>query len=346
MTVRVSVVGGAGYVGGELTRLLLGHPEVELVQVTSESHPGRPLASVHPNLRHFKERRFVRPSDLAGCDALLVADRSSPGAPGLVDLQQVAPLIIDCGPRLRLRDPDAFRTWYGAEPEPTALLTAAVYGLPELTRADLSGTRLVAGAGCSAVAAILALLPLARAGWRLTAPACVEARFGSSAAGSVPSPASNHPERSGAVRDFAPTEHRHVAEVAQALSWPEAELSYSGVAVEMVRGISVSVRCFLAQPLSERDLWDAWRESYDAEPFVRIVSQRGGLHRYPDPRWLAGTNFCDLGFALDRSRRRLTLLAALDNLGKGAAGNAIQALNCALGLDERLGLGFPGLHPI
>ena len=116
--------------------------------------------------------------------------------------------------------------------------------------------------------------------------------------------------------------------------------------MEMVRGISVSVRCFLQQAVTEGELWDAFRATYQAEPFVRIVAQRAGLHRYPDPRWLAGTNLCDVGFAVDPSGKRLTLMAALDNLGKGAAGNAIQTLNCMLGLEEGAGLGFMGLHPL
>jgi N-acetyl-gamma-glutamyl-phosphate/LysW-gamma-L-alpha-aminoadipyl-6-phosphate reductase len=343
---KVSVVGGAGYVGGELARLVLGHPQLELAQVTSRSHRGRPVASVHPNLRQFTDLRFSDPSELLPSEALMAAGHQPGHGSSLADLRRLAPLVIDCGPRLRLRDGEVFREWYRAEPEPPEVLQSAVYGLPELSRAALPGATLISGVGCSAAATILALLPLAQAGWRLTAPAVIEARFGSSAAGARPDPSTHHPERAGAVRVFAPEGHRHAAEVAQALSWPPEQLSYSGVAVEMVRGISVSVRCFLAEPLSRRALWEAFRTTYAEEPFVRVVAQRSGLHRLPDPRWLAGTNLCDVGFALDRSGQRLSLFAALDNLGKGAAGNAIQALNCALGMEERLGLAFTGLHPL
>ncbi|HVC22445.1 MAG TPA: N-acetyl-gamma-glutamyl-phosphate reductase [Candidatus Dormibacteraeota bacterium] len=346
MTLRVSVVAGAGYVGGELVRLLLGHPEVVLGQITSDSHPGRVIATVHPNLRHFPALRFAKPADLDICDVLIVADREPSLGRTLAELRQLAPLVIDCGPRLRFRDADTFRTWYGGAPESADALATAVYGLPELHRSQLRGATLVSGAGCSAVASILSLLPLVRAGWPVLGPAVIEARFGSSAAGSRPEAASHHPERSGAVRVFAPAEHRHSAEVVQALGWPAEAVSYSAVAIEMVRGISVSTHCLLERPLSDRDLWAAFRDVYRREPFLRIASQRSGLHRFPDPRWTLGTNFCDVGFALDRSGRRLTLMAALDNLGKGAAGNVIQAMNCALGMDESLGLGFPGLHPI
>ncbi len=343
---RVSVVGGAGYVGGELVRLLLGHPGVTLAQVSSASHAGRPLFGVHPNLRGFTDRRFAAPGDLEPCDAVIVAHGGDGGGPPLAALRRLAPRLIDCGPRLRLRDPAVFRAIYGSEPEPADLLAEAVYGLPELTRSALAGATLVSGPGCSAVATTLALLPLARAAWPLAAPAVVEARFGSSAAGARPSASAHHPERAGAVRVFAAEGHRHGAEVAQALGWPLDRLSYAGVAVEMVRGIAVSVRCFLQEPVTEGQLWSAFRQAYDGEPFVRIVAQRQGLHRLPDPRWLAGTNLCDVGFALDPSGRRLTLLAALDNLGKGGAGAAVQALNCMEGMPETAGLTFPGLHPL
>lgn len=343
---RVSVVGGAGYVGGELVRLLLGHPGVDLGQVTSSSHRGRPLVSAHPNLRGFTELRFADPAQLEPCDAVISSGAGSAADPSVAQLRGLAPLVVDCGPRLRLRDSAVFRRWYRADPEPEWLLAEAVYGLPEINRTKLRHATLASGVGCSAAATILALLPLARAGWALATPAFVEARFGSSAAGSRPGPGGHHPERSGAVRIFAPEGHRHQAEVGQALGWDPGMLSYSGVAVEMVRGISVSVRCFLQQAVTEGELWDAFRATYQAEPFVRIVAQRAGLHRYPDPRWLAGTNLCDVGFAVDPSGKRLTLMAALDNLGKGAAGNAIQTLNCMLGLEEGAGLGFMGLHPL
>ncbi|MGA9776094.1 MAG: N-acetyl-gamma-glutamyl-phosphate reductase, partial [Candidatus Dormiibacterota bacterium] len=245
-----------------------------------------------------------------------------------------------------LKDPGLFRDWYGRDPVQPGLLPEAVYGLPEVSRDRLAGATLASGAGCSAVATILALLPVNRSGWALAHPTCVEARFGSSAGGARPTAASHHPERSGAVRVFAPEGHRHQAEVAQALGWAPENLSYSGVALEMVRGISVSVRCFLSEPVTDRQVWAAFRSTFEHQPFVRIVTQRTGLHRQPDPRWVVGTNFCDVGFALDRSGRRLTVLAALDNLGKGGAGNALQTLNLMLGLDECSGLRFPGLHPL
>ena len=341
---RVTLVGGGGYIGGELLRLLVGHPQLTLAQVSSQTHRGRPVTVAHPNLRGFVESRFVAPEELEPCDAVVVAGGAADQT--LEQARRLAPVVVDCGPDLRLRDPGHFRYWYGRDPGHPGLLSQAVYGLPEVSRDRLVGATLASGAGCSAVASILALLPVARSGWALTHPTCVEARFGSSAGGARPTAASHHPERAGAVRVFAPEGHRHQAEVAQALGWEAGDLSYSGVALEMVRGISVSARCFLAEPLTERQVWAAFRSTFEGQPFVRIVAQRQGLHRQPDPRWVVGTNFCDVGFALDRSGRRLTVLAALDNLGKGGAGNALQTLNLMLGLDECSGLRFPGLHPL
>lgn len=341
---RVSVVGGAGYIAGDLIRVLLGHPELTLGQVASRSQAGRWIGARHPNLRGFAEQQFVAPEALDPCDALVVAGDDQGCT--LEELRRLAPVMVDCGSRLRLRDPELFEAWYPGRTRSEALAQEAVYGLPEINRASLGGARVASGAGCSAVATILALLPVARAGWSLVGPACVEARFGSSAGGARPGPSSHHPERAGAVRLFAPEGHRHQAEVAEALGWDQSALSYSGLALEMVRGISVSVRCFLQEPLSEREVWEVVRGTYRGEPFVRVVAQRSGLHRFPDPRWLAGTNLCDVGFHLDRTGRRLVVMAALDNLGKGGAGNAIQSLNLMLGLDERSGLTFPGLHPL
>ncbi|MGH7609115.1 MAG: N-acetyl-gamma-glutamyl-phosphate reductase [Candidatus Dormibacteria bacterium] len=343
--IRVSVVGGSGYLGGELIRLLLGHPRLEITQVASRSQAGRPLDATNPNLRGFTDLRFVSPERLGPSDALICA-AEDPQGPNLGALRRLAPVVVDCSPRLRLRDPDRYRHWYRGPAPRAETLGEAVYGLPELDRERLRQARLASGVGCSAAATILALLPVFRAGWELDHPTCIEARFGSSAAGARPRSSSHHPERARAVRCFAPNGHRHQAEVEQALGWTPEQLSYAGVAVEMVRGISVSARCFLRRPVTRRTVLEAFLACYRHEPFVRLVAPGTGLHRHPDPRWLSGTNLCDVGFALDGSGRRLTVLAALDNLGKGGAGNAIQVLNCMLGLEEGSGLAFMGLHPL
>ena len=172
----------------------------------------------------------------------------------------------------------------------------------------------------------------------------VDLKVGSSEGGASGGASTHHPERAGVVRSFAPTGHRHQAEVHQELG--ELELYFSATAIEMVRGVLCTAHVFLRDELDERDVWRLYRESYAAEPFVRLVAERQGLYRYPEPKILAGSNYCDVGFARETGTNRLVVVSALDNLMKGAAGSAVQTMNLMCGLDEGAGLDFPGLHPI
>jgi N-acetyl-gamma-glutamyl-phosphate/LysW-gamma-L-alpha-aminoadipyl-6-phosphate reductase len=216
-----------------------------------------------------------------------------------------------------------------------------------LHRDTIATATLVTGAGCLATTAILGLYPLARAGLLTpTMPMVIEAKVGSSAAGNTPGLASHHPERQGAVRSFEPTGHRHTAEIIQELSGAgPLTVHFSATAVEMVRGVLVTAHVFPPQPVTEKEVWGIYREAYKSEPFLRIVKERHGVYRYPEPKILAGSNLCDVGFEVDPQSGRLVVLSALDNLVKGGAGNGVQAMNCMLGLEETTGLQFPGLHP-
>jgi N-acetyl-gamma-glutamyl-phosphate/LysW-gamma-L-alpha-aminoadipyl-6-phosphate reductase len=175
-----------------------------------------------------------------------------------------------------------------------------------------------------------------------------EVKVGSSEAGATPGDATHHPERAGVMRSFAPTGHRHTAEVQQALRHigVEMDVHLSATAVDNVRGVLATAHGFVRPGVAERDLWKAYRDAYGKEPFVRLVKERTGLYRYPEPKILSGTNFADVGFELDQPTGRVVALCALDNLMKGAAGTALQCANLMCGWDETLGLEFPGLHPI
>jgi N-acetyl-gamma-glutamyl-phosphate/LysW-gamma-L-alpha-aminoadipyl-6-phosphate reductase len=345
MTARVSIVGASGYVGGELLRLLLFHPEVELAQATSGRNAGRYLHQVHPNLRGRSTLQFSHPDRLGPCDLLFLALPHGEAARGIGRYAGLAGRIIDCSADFRLADPDAYARWYGeAHPAPE-WLGRFVYGLPEVSREALRGARYASGVGCNATATSLALLPLVQAGLvDVTRPVIAEVKVGSSEGGAGASESSHHPERAGAVRSFAPVGHRHTAEVAQVTGLSDLHLSITSV--ELVRGALATAHVFTPRSVGEKELWQAYRAFARERPFVRVVKERQGIYRFPEPKILAGSNYADVGFALDEATGRIVSICAIDNLMKGAAGSAVQCMNLMCGFDEATGLAFPGLHPV
>ena len=341
---RVAIVGAAGYTGGELLRILLDHPEVSEIQAGSESQAGKFVWSAHPNLRKRTDLAFVGYGDLRPADVLFLALPHGEAMERLDDFRALAPLRIDLSADHRLRDPKGYETWYGHPHPHPERLAQFVYGIPELHRERIRGACDLSGAGCNATAVILGVLPLARAGViDRSRPIVAEAKVGSSEGGREASEATHHPERSGAVRSFAPVGHRHTAEMEQELGHPRVD--FSATSIEMVRGVLATAHVPLAQDLDEKRVWKIYRDAYGPEPFVRIVKEKAGVYRFPEPKILAGSNYCDVGFALDPRGGRVVVVSAIDNLVKGAAGNCVQAMNVALGLPETAGLAFPGLHP-
>jgi LysW-gamma-L-alpha-aminoadipyl-6-phosphate/LysW-L-glutamyl-5-phosphate reductase len=340
---KAAVVGGSGYVGGELLRLLLGHPEVELAQVTSESMAGRPVGRAHPNLRRVTELSFVPRKALRPADVTFVASPHGESREFVPDLLAAGGVVIDLSADFRLKDPAAYPQYYGGPHPHPELLERSVLGLPEVHREKLRTADLVAVPGCISTAAILALRPLKVAALLDDRPVVVDAKSGSSASGRDAGPAGQHSERSGVMRAYAPSGHRHTAEIEQETG---AAVALTCHAVEAVRGVLATVHGFTSRDPDTKELWRAYRAAYGSEPFVRIVHESDGTHREPEPKILAGTNFCDVGFATDPHAHRVVALGALDNLGKGAAGNAVQCLNVRMGFPEATGLGFLGLHPV
>ena len=342
---RASIIGGSGYAGGELARILLSHPQVELAQVTSESHVGEYLYNVHPNLRGRTKIQFTTPDQVAPCDVLFLALPHGKAQKKIDAFAALAPRIVDLSADFRLHDLAAYARWYGEEHRAPQWVSKFVYGLPELHRDEMRDAKYISGVGCNATASILALLPLVRANLLdTTKPIIVDIKVGSSEGGNSPSLASHHPERSGSVRSFAPVGHRHTGEVEQELGLTNVHLSITSI--EMVRGVLATAHGFLKSGTTEKDLWRAYRGAYKDEPFVRIVKDKTGIYRYPEPKILAGSNYADVGFEYDEPTCRAVSLCAIDNLMKGAAGSAVQAMNLMCGFDERTGLEFAGLHPI
>jgi len=342
---RISIIGASGYTGGELLRILLNHPQVEIIQATSRSHLGEYVYQMHPNLRKRTMLKFSDPEDVQPVDILFLALPHGQAQHKIESYAGLAPKIIDLSADFRLRDPAVYRTWYGEAHAAPHWLAKFVYGLPELHREEIIHASYISGVGCNATASNLALLPLVRAGLvDAAAPVIVEIKVGSAEAGAEGNPGSHHPERAGVIRTYAPTGHRHTAEVLQELGLAQVFLSITSV--DLIRGALAAAHVFVKPGTTDKDLWKAYRAWANAEPFIRIVKEKTGNHRVPDPKLLAGTNYVDVGWELDPETGRLVALAAIDNLMKGASGSAVQCMNVMCGFEETTGLDFSGLHPI
>jgi N-acetyl-gamma-glutamyl-phosphate/LysW-gamma-L-alpha-aminoadipyl-6-phosphate reductase len=323
---------------------------VAVTQITSETYAKQYAHFVHPNLRDRTGLKFRSLEDLQPTDLLFLALPHGMAMQRIDGFAEMAERIVDLSADFRLRDATDYVRWYDCEHAAPAWLAGPprrfVYGMPELYREDLAGARYASGTGCNAIVTILALWPLYRRG--LVRETVVEVKVGSAEGGNRATPASHHAERAGVVRSYAPAGHRHIAELIQELKLdPQTpRLHFSVTSVGIVRGALATCHCLLDEALGEHDAWRIYRGDYTDEPFVRIAKSRRGIHRYPEPKILSGSNYCDVGFAADPENKRLVVIAAIDNLMKGAAGNAVQAMNVMYGWPETLGLEFAGLHPV
>ena len=341
----VSIIGGSGYGGGELLRLLLNHPQVEVKQVTSRSHLGEYVYQVHPNLRKRTQLKFSDPAALEPVDILFLAQPHRQAQHHIEEYAKLAPKIIDLAADFRLRDAAFYEKWYGEKHAAPEWLSKFVYGLPELHRADMATANYVSGVGCNATASNLALLPLVKADLiDLSAPVIIEIKVGSSEGGAEGNAGSHHTERANVIRTFSAFGHRHTAEVIQEMGVKNVSLTMT--AVDLVRGVLATAHAKVKQGVAIKDLWKAYRAAANENPFVRVVKEQRGIYRVPEPKILAGSNYADLGFELDESNGHVVSMCAIDNLMKGASGSAVQCMNLMLGWDETTGLEFAGLHPI
>lgn len=343
---RVAVLGASGYTGGEVLRLLLAHPAVEVIQATSDQFAGKRLDYPHPSLRGMSSLRFVRHEALEPCELLV----SCLPQGGLIQrwarVQELAERVIDLSADFRL-EPAEHERWYKKHPRPPQV-PSFVYALPEWTAEQLPEARFVAVPGCMAHASLLGLLPLVRAG--LVKPdVIIDAKTGSSGGGATPDRSSHHPERASALRCYRAVGHRHTGEienVVERLTRTRPTVHFSATAIPSVRGILATVHCFAARPVEEAEPLRAIASAYREKPFVRLIRPNTSASPFPEPGPLQGTNHCDLSVDVDPDRSRIVVNVAIDNLVKGAAGTAVHAMNLMLGRPETEGLGFRGLHPI
>jgi LysW-gamma-L-alpha-aminoadipyl-6-phosphate/LysW-L-glutamyl-5-phosphate reductase len=343
--IKASIVGGSGYTGGELLRILTGHPEVEVLQVTSRGHLGEYVYQVHPNLRKQSTLKFTDPEQLEPTDVLFLCLPHGQAQHKIDGFAAIAPTIVDLSADFRLHDTKLYETWYGSPHAAPAWLDKFVYGLPELHRDQLKGAHYASGVGCNATASNLALMPLVKAGLLdLDKPVIIEIKVGSSEGGAEGNPGTHHPERANVIRTFSAFGHRHTAEVIQELGVTNVSLTMTSV--DLVRGVLATAHGTVKSGVATKDLWKAYRAVATENPFVRVVKEQRGLYRAPEPKVLAGSNYADLGFELDESNGHVVSICAIDNLMKGASGTAVQCMNLMLGFDETTGLEFPGLHPV
>jgi N-acetyl-gamma-glutamyl-phosphate/LysW-gamma-L-alpha-aminoadipyl-6-phosphate reductase len=351
---RVAVLAASGYIGGELLRILLRHPSVEVTLATSRAHADEYVFRVHPNLRGVTDMKFSsfdngRVTDRA--DLVFSAMPHGESVKYVPELARTGLKVVDLSADFRLKDREQYRRWYGFDHPDPELLSTFVYGVPELNGEEIRGSRLVSSPGCMAITSVLALAPLLREKSLSidTEHIVVDAKIGSSGSGGKPSLSTHFSERYNVVRPYKPAGHRHSAEIEQvlsAVSGQSVSVSMSAHAVNMVRGILCTCHLFTSAELEPLSVWKAYRSAYGSCPFVRLVRDRSGPFRLPDPKVVTGSNFCDIGFELEERTHRLVALGATDNLVKGAAGNAVQCMNLMLGLDERTGLDHIPLHPV
>ncbi|HLU47204.1 MAG TPA: N-acetyl-gamma-glutamyl-phosphate reductase [Planctomycetota bacterium] len=337
--VNVGILGASGYIGAELMRYLSVHPRVELVWKSAHSQEGREIAEVFPNLRGAVEGRFASAAEaeerLGDVECVFVAlphNESQEVIPRLVAARPDM-VVIDMGGDFRANDAALYARYYGKEHVAKELLSRFVYGLTELNREALRGARLIANPGCFATGLILALAPLARAG---VLPSEVPAVgiTGSSGSGNRPSGTTHHPERATNIRAYKPLTHQHLLEVEHFLSrlGEPVSLRFVPQSGPFVRGIFITAFLPDSEPAAVRRIFD---DAYGAEPLIGVVDGS------PELRWVQGTPRAFIGVA-GESGRGSVVFSVTDNLGKGAAGQAVQNLNLAFGFDETEGLLWPG----
>jgi len=349
---KVGVIGGSGYVGGELIRLLLPHPEVELTTITSRANAGQFIFTVHPNLRAATQLKFTPPkmSQIAdNCDLVFAAMPHGKSLELVPQLLETGVKVIDMSADYRLNNPADYDKWYKWKHTHPELLEEAVYGIPELHRKEIKNARLIGCPGCMSTATILGLAPLVKAGVIEKNRIVADVKIGSSGAGQKPTVASHHPERAGGVRPYKVATHRHVAEVEQELNLltdEKVKVCFTPHAVNMIRGILSTIHTFLKKPLTTKDAWKLYRSMYKDENFIRFVKFKRGPYQLPNPKITMGSNFVDIGFEVDPRTRRMIVFSAIDNLMRGASGQGVQCMNIMIGCEETTGLECQGYHPM
>ena len=339
---RVAIFGGSGYGGSELLRILLFHPNTEIVLVTANEHAGKAVSDVHKNLLGLTDLRFVAaPGDLSSIGNIDAAFFALPHGQALSLIPQMAGnvKVIDLSGDFRIDDAATFKTFYKLEHTAAELQAEFVYGLTETNREAIQGAKYIANPGCFATATLLALAPMVKSGL-LIGKVIVDAKTGSSGSGAKAAANTHHPQRMNSFYAYKPFTHQHLPEIEQHLSAVgdfANDLVFMTHSLPVSRGIFASCYMETNAQMSNEDLQNLYRHFYEDAFFVRIVEGS------PDINWVKNTNFCDI--AVHSSGKQVVVFSALDNLVKGAAGQAVQNMNLMFGFDEKTGLVFTGSNP-
>ncbi len=346
MAHRLGIVGASGYGGAELLRLTAAHPALEVAVVAAHSQAGTPISDLFPNLAGTRVFDEVALDALADCDAVVLAAPHGAALELAPQLVEAGVPVVDLSAAFRL-SVDGFATWYG-ETHPRADLAAGdpqaaegvVYGLPELGHRDAVRTaRLVANPGCYPTATLLGLAPLADL--LVHGSVVVDAKSGTSGAGRAAKDGLHFSHVHGDLAAYGAPNHRHTGEIEHWLPGELGRVSFTPHLVPMARGLLATCYATLAEDVGSEQVHAALRDAYAAEPFVHVLAPG----RFPHTKALAGSNGCQLSAVVDERTRRVTVTSAIDNLGKGAAGQALQNVNLRLGLEETTGLTTIGVYP-
>ncbi|HBP11414.1 MAG TPA: N-acetyl-gamma-glutamyl-phosphate reductase [Nitrospina sp.] len=344
--IKIGIAGASGYTGLELIRLLVGHPGVELTVLTSETFQGQNIAEVFPSLNGIVDLE-LRPLDnniAKDCQVLFLALPHTLAMSKLPDYLQSDCKIIDLSADYRLKDPKAYTDWYSVTHTNPELLEKAVYGLPELHRQAIQSAQLVANPGCYPTSVVLALAPLLKTDWVDLGSIISDSKSGVSGAGRKPSLTSHFAEVNEGISPYGLADHRHTPEMEQelsALAGKSVRLTFSPHLVPMTRGMLSTVYINLNQAITDEKLVEHYRSFYKGENFIRVLNPG----KFASSHHVLSSNFCDIGLKVDSRNQRLIITSALDNLIKGASGQAVQNMNIMLGLDEKTGLMAPAIFP-
>ena len=340
---KIGIVGGTGYTGVELLRLLADHPETRVEVITSRSNAGTPVADVFPNLRGKFDIQFSEPDvdSYQNCDLVFFATPNGVAMGQAKALLDKGIKLIDLAADFRIQDIETWEKWYGETHACPSLVEQAVYGLPELNRDAIKTASLVANPGCYPTTVILALLPLLQNGLIEPSSIIADCKSGISGAGRNANVATTYSELSESVKAYAVTGHRHLPEIRQILQSinNEAELVFVPHLMPMIRGLHATV--YADANNTDTNIQQVFEKFYRDEPFVDVMP--AGSH--PETRSVKGANHCRIAVHYLATSKKYVVLAVIDNLVKGAAGQAIQNMNLMFGLNETTGLNAPGMMP-